>query len=121
MARKKEIDREKLAQLASLGANLVELAAFFDVSVKTIRRNYMNEVVRGRQGLRMKIRTAIVARAFANKKDDRLLLYLSEKMLAWDDSDIAEARGAIVYETDWGGNAPEIDHQLGGGGDEEDT
>ena len=84
MARpKKEIDSEKVEQLSSFGCTNTEIASFFNVSERTIRRSYAEYLTKGRD--KGKIRLRQMQWKAAEKGNVTMLIWLGKQVLGQTD------------------------------------
>lgn len=73
------LDREKIRKCAEKQWTDEEIADFFDCSSDTLRRNYCEDLDRGRASGRAKLRDLIWSRAIAGS--DRMLVHAANRFL----------------------------------------
>ena len=80
---KLKIDKEKVEQLASFGCTTSEIASFFGCSENTIRRNYGENLTKGRD--KGKIRLRQMQWKAADKGNVTMLIWLGKQLLGQAD------------------------------------
>ena len=77
--KKYDIDKDKVEQLASFGCTNTEIASFFGCSENTIRRNYGENLTKGRD--KGKIRLRQMQWKAADKGNVAMLIWLGKQVL----------------------------------------
>ena len=77
--RKSRVDREKVEMLSSFGCTIMEIAKFFIVDESVIRKDYVEEVRRGKE--QMKLRLRQLQWKFAEQGNTSLLIFLGKNYL----------------------------------------
>ncbi len=88
-----EIDTEQVEKLAMMHCKTTEIAAFFDVSVDTIDRNYAENLRKGRDKGKMSLRRKQYD--VAMKGNVSMLIWLGKNLL--DQSDKQEVKEDVQY------------------------
>lgn len=78
-----EIDSEQVRKLAQMHCTTREIAAFFDVSVDTIDRNYAEQINKGRQQGKIRLRDQQLK--CAEKGNVAMLIFLGKQYLGQSD------------------------------------
>lgn len=91
MARpRKEVDADKLFQLASLGLTTAEIASVLECSPDTLERNFKEEMLEGKEKCKASVRRKQFELAMAG--NPTMLVWLGKQILG--QSDKAELTGA---------------------------
>jgi len=81
---KKVVPPDMVQELASLGCLDREIAAFFGVKEDTLRRNFADELVKGREEMKVKLRKAMFQNACVNM-NAAVQIFLAKNILGMAD------------------------------------
>ena len=96
------VDPSEVEKLAAIGCKDIEIAKWFGIKPDTLRRNFAAELTKGREGMRISLRRAMLTNAIQNN-NAVLQIFLSKnflgmmdaptntddaKVLPWNDSDL---------------------------------
>lgn len=76
---------EQVEDLAQLGCSNKEIANFFGVNEATLARNFVNELTKGREVLKQRLRRAMLENAIVHK-NAAVQIFLAKNMLGMSDS-----------------------------------
>ena len=91
--RKSRVDREKVEMLSSFGCTIMEIAKFFIVDESVIRKDYVEEVRRGKE--QMKLRLRQLQWKFAEQGNTSLLIFLGKNYLNQTDKQQLDMTGNL--------------------------
>ena len=95
MARpKKDIDGEKVCQLAEYGLNNTEIAEYFNVSEGTIRNSFYEFLTKGRLNVKTKLRMKQIQVAL--KGNPALLIWLGKVILGQKETIETEGKSELT-------------------------
>ena len=95
MARpKKEIDGDKVCQLAEYGLNNTEIAEYFEVNEGTIRKGYSEFLTKGRLNVKTKLRMKQIQVAL--KGNPALLIWLGKVILGQKETIETEGKSELT-------------------------
>lgn len=83
--RKRIVNPEDVYKLAQIGCTDREIAIWFDVAEDTLRYNFAEVMLKGREDLRAALRTAMIRNAI-NNNNAALQIFLAKNMLNMSDS-----------------------------------
>ena len=96
------VDPSEVEKLAAIGCKDTEISKWFGIKPDTLRRNFAAELIKGREGMRISLRRAMLTNAIQNN-NAVLQIFLSKnflgmmdaptntddaKVLPWNDSDL---------------------------------
>ena len=96
------VDPSEVEKLAAIGCKDIEIARWLGIKPDTLRRNFAAELIKGREGMRISLRRAMLTNAIQNN-NAVLQIFLSKnflgmmdqptntddaKVLPWSDSDL---------------------------------
>lgn len=82
------IPPEQVEDLAQLGCSNKEIANFYGVNEATLARNFVNELTKGREVLKQRLRRAMLENAIVHK-NAAVQIFLAKNMLGMSDSGMA--------------------------------
>ena len=91
--RKSRVDREKVEMLSSFGCTIMEIAKFFLVDESLIRRDYKDELRRGKE--QMKLRLRQLQWKYAEQGNTSLLIFLGKNYLNQTDKQQVDMTGNL--------------------------
>lgn len=91
--RKSRVNREKVEMLSSFGCTIMEIAKFFIVDESVIRKDYVEEVRRGKE--QMKLRLRQLQWKFAEQGNTSLLIFLGKNYLNQTDKQQLDMTGNL--------------------------
>ena len=95
MARpKKEVDGEKVLQLAEYGLNNTEIAEYFEVNEGTIRKGFSEFLTKGRLNVKTKLRMKQIQVAL--KGNPALLIWLGKVILGQKETIETEGKSELT-------------------------
>lgn len=83
--RKRIVNPEDVYKLAQIGCTDREIAIWFDIEESTLRYNFSEVMLKGREDLRAALRTAMIRNAI-NNNNAALQIFLAKNMLNMSDS-----------------------------------
>ena len=86
--RKRIVNPEDVYKLAQIGCTDREIAIWFDVAEDTLRYNFAEVMLKGREDLRAALRTAMIRNAI-NNNNAALQIFLAKNMLNMSDNPTA--------------------------------
>lgn len=93
MKPKLDIDPTKVEMLAEFGCSTIEIAKLHSCDESTVRKNFKNEIERGRE--RMKINLRQLQWKFAERGSNALLIFLGKQYLGQQDRNELELVGNL--------------------------
>lgn len=78
------VDPSEVEKLAAIGCKDVEIANWLGIKPDTLRRNFAGELVKGREGMRISLRRAMLSNAIQNN-NAVLQIFLSKNFLGMMD------------------------------------
>ena len=91
--RKSRVDRDKVEMLSSFGCTIMEIAKFFIVDESVIRKDYTDEVRRGKE--QMKLRLRQLQWKYAEQGNTSLLIFLGKNYLNQTDKQQLDMTGNL--------------------------
>ena len=91
--RKSRVDREKVEMLSSFGCTIMEIAKFFLVDESLIRIDYKDELRRGKE--QMKLRLRQLQWKYAEQGNTSLLIFLGKNYLNQTDKQQVDMTGNL--------------------------
>ena len=91
--RKSRVNRDKVEMLSSFGCTIMEIAKFFIVDESLIRKYYADEVRRGKE--QMKLRLRQLQWKFAEQGNTSLLIFLGKNYLNQTDKQQLDMTGNL--------------------------
>lgn len=82
------IPPEQVEDLAQIGCSNKEIANFYGVNEATLARNFVNELTKGREVLKQRLRRAMLENAIVHK-NAAVQIFLAKNMLGMSDSGMA--------------------------------
>ena len=79
------IPPEQVEDLAMLGCSNKEIANFFGVNEATLARNFVSELIKGREVLKQRLRRAMLENAIVHK-NAAVQIFLAKNMLGMSDN-----------------------------------
>lgn len=96
---KKVIDPEDVEKLAALGCRDNEIANFFGIKEDTLRYNFTDNLIKGREELKITLRRAMLNNACKNN-NAAVQIFLAKNILGMSDSPIdAEANTPLPWDS----------------------
>lgn len=86
--RKRIVNPEDVYKLAQIGCTDREIAIWFDMDENTLRYNFSEVMLKGREDLRAALRTAMIRNAI-NNNNAALQIFLAKNMLNMSDNPVA--------------------------------
>lgn len=81
---KKVIDPNQVRKLAALGCKDWDMARFFDISDDSLRYNFNNELILGREDMKITLRTAMLENAVV-RMNPAVQIFLAKNILGMKD------------------------------------
>lgn len=78
---------DQVEELAAIGCTDRDIANFYGVKEDTLRRNFAENLVKGREGLKIKLRRAMLKNALVNM-NTTMQIWLSKQYLAMSDNPV---------------------------------
>ena len=78
---------DQVEELAAIGCTDRDIANFYGVKEDTLRRNFAENLVKGREGLKIKLRRAMLKNALVNM-NTTMQIWLSKQYLAMQDNPV---------------------------------
>ena len=109
---KQIVDPSEVEKLAAIGCKNTEIANWFGITEQTLRYNFSDELVKGREGMKISLRRAMLTNAIQNN-NAVLQIFLSKnflgmmdaptntddaKVLPWSDDDLDTETDADAVE-----------------------
>tara|TARA_Y100000593_G_scaffold29776_1_gene59013 strand:- start:3103 stop:3552 length:450 start_codon:yes stop_codon:yes gene_type:complete len=91
--RKSRVDREKVEMLASFGCTIMEIAKFFIVDESVIRKDYKDELNRGKEEMKLRLRQ--LQWKYAEQGNTSLLIFLGKNYLNQTDKQQVDMTGNL--------------------------
>ena len=93
------IPPEQVEDLAMLGCSNKEIANFFGVNEATLARNFVSELIKGREVLKQRLRRAMLENAIVHK-NAAVQIFLAKNMLGMSDSGMTTDDARVLPFTD---------------------
>lgn len=88
---------EEVYKLAAIGCTAAEIAAFFDVHIDTLLRNFASEITKGKEWAKIRLRKAMFTNACENMQP-AVQIFLSKNILGMTDSPVdSEANAPLPW------------------------
>ena len=99
---KQIVDPSEVERLAAIGCKNTEIANWFGITEQTLRYNFSDELIKGREGMKISLRRAMLTNAIQNN-NAVMQIYMSKnflgmmdqptntddaKVLPWSDDDL---------------------------------
>ena len=109
---KQIVDPSEVEKLAAIGCKNTEIANWFGITEQTLRYNFSDELIKGREGMKISLRRAMLTNAIQNN-NAVLQIFLSKnflglmdqptntddaKVLPWNDNDLDTEIDADAFE-----------------------
>jgi len=115
------VDPSEVEKLAAIGCKNTEIANWFGITEQTLRYNFSDELIKGREGMKISLRRAMLTNAIQNN-NAVLQIFLSKnflglmdqptntddaKVLPWSDDDLDTETDADAIEQTTADNSQE--------------
>jgi len=88
---------EEVYKLAAIGCTVNEIAAFFDVHIDTLNRNFASEITKGKEWAKIRLRKAMFTNACENMQP-ALQIFLGKNILGMSDNPVdSEANAPLPW------------------------
>lgn len=87
---------DQVAELAGLGCTDNEIAGFFGIKHDTLRYNFTEELQKGRELVKIRLRRAMMTNAL-DKYNPAVQIFLAKNLLAMSDNGITSADDALPW------------------------
>ena len=108
---------EEVYKLAAIGCTAAEIAAFFDVHIDTLLRNFASEITKGKEWAKIRLRKAMFTNACENMQP-AVQIFLSKNILGMTDSPVDSEANAPLP---WGEDSTNTEIEIGEYNEQEDS
>jgi len=88
---------DEVYKLAAIGCTAAEIAAFFDVHIDTLLRNFASEITKGKEWAKIRLRKAMFTNATENMQP-AVQIFLAKNVLGMSDNPVdSEANAPLPW------------------------
>lgn len=92
---KQIVDPSEVERLAAIGCKNTEIANWFGITEQTLRYNFSDELIKGREGMKISLRRAMLTNAIQNN-NAVLQIWLSKQFLSMSDNPMSSEDSKVL-------------------------